>query len=69
MIRQIAEWIEEKDNEIDEAIDKGEESTAKILTKAAGLGFLEGTLDGCLLMGAILSVAGWCKIIGKAIKK
>lgn len=64
MIREIHEWIDAKMEEVYE-----EENDKKAYAKAAGLGWIEGTLDGLAVIGAASMLASGICLICSKIKK
>jgi hypothetical protein len=61
MIREIHEWIDEKMDEVYE-----EENDKKAYAKAAGLGMVEGGLDGLAIIGAFsIIMSGVCLVCSK----
>lgn len=68
MIKLIAEWLNKKDEELDEAIIN-DENNVKVYTKAFGLGFIEGVADGLFILGCVTWITSVVKSVMKLFKK
>lgn len=66
--RHILDWTQQKFNELMEK-DCEPKEAKKDLAKAAGIGAIEGLIDASVIVGGVLIIGSWVKIItGRAGK-
>ena len=65
MTRKILDWCDKKEKELMDC-DLGDKT---VFIKAAGLGFIEGAIDGAVVVGTIVAATGVVEIVKAIIKK
>ena len=60
--RQITKWVEEKQEEV---INNNDENIVVGCLKSFGLGFIDGIVDYCTILGAIVLTAGIAVSVSK----
>lgn len=53
--RSISNWVEKKTQEV---VNNNDENIVIGCLKSAGLGFIDGMIDYCTILGAVLLTAG-----------
>lgn len=68
MVREVLEWVDDKmETEVYQKLD--EEPDSKLMTKAFGLGAVEGLIDGLAVGGAMLLVTYGVCVLRNFCKK